>query len=203
MESSVLGAYCSPHATTVYILVPPSPLFAAHWSLFLPRSTSTASGASQCDNGLRIHVAGDLLNGFLLEIVRDYNIKQHRGLNDRKFAIGSVSPEYLAEVVNGELENVHNHEGLKDESEGGGYIDNTPRNDFEKICIEIEAPGPSLRRTDKTESSVRPSVQKSENRDCQWWVREVATALTREGILQSLEGNDKGPLEVLAAVPVH
>lgn len=76
-------------SATLYILIPPCPLFAAHWSLFIhdPLNTDTRT---ESDQGRRIHVSGDRLNGFHLEIIRNYNVRQHRGVGSRRFAIGRV-----------------------------------------------------------------------------------------------------------------
>ena len=56
--------------TTLYVHVYPSPLFAAHWSFFLPRQNPKS------EIGDRIHVTGDRLNGFEYEYIRDYNPKE-------------------------------------------------------------------------------------------------------------------------------
>ena len=48
---------------TLHVLVYPSPLFAAHWSFWLPYPDTDAPGRDS-DMGDRIHATGDRLNGF-------------------------------------------------------------------------------------------------------------------------------------------
>ena len=58
-------------ARTMFVLVPLSPLFAAHWSLFVPDDASDESHSVDAEQlppvkGRRMHVSGDRLNGSAL-----------------------------------------------------------------------------------------------------------------------------------------
>lgn len=164
-------------SATLYILLPPSPLFAAHWSLFIP-DTDTRT---ESDQGRRIHVSGDRLNGFHLEIIRNYNVRQHRSVGPRHFAIGRItSPHTPTTTEPGSREE-------KDEDEGGGFLDNVPRDALEEVCVCVEAPGPSLNSVSGGGNGRR--VKGGEVRDCQWWVRRVVGELVARGLLV---GDERG-----------
>ncbi|KAF2210191.1 hypothetical protein CERZMDRAFT_91194 [Cercospora zeae-maydis SCOH1-5] len=193
--------------TTLYVLVPPSPLFAAHWSFFLPDSKGYDSISKRHEEsplGRRIHVAGDRLHGFKLEMIREYDVSKHRGVASRKFPIGIVPGRYLqsSERINGV------HSGVaKDEDEGGGFVDNQPRDEFERLCTKVEAPGPSLNPVSQGASGVRGQKGKVEVRDCQYWVREVVHELTIKGMLEEPSeirmGQSKFPVDLVAQLPPH
>lgn len=194
-----------PPERILYVLIPPSPLFAAHWSLFIPDASSFDAASKPYQEpkiGRRIHVSGDRLNGFTLEIVRDYDVKMHRGARQYPIAtIPSASLESSGSSSQGSAPHLQ-----KDEDEGGGYVDNRALDEFERICVEVEAPGPSLNRVS---GSVAGNGKRArvEVRDCQWWVRQVVLALEARGILATLSSdiNDSGktPADMVAALPVH
>lgn len=174
-----------------YILIPPSPLFAAHWSFFIPNSDSSS-------HGRRIHVSGDRLNGFKLEIIRAYDVSLHRSVTSgRRFRIGVVpSSSCSVEPVAG-TEYVQ-----KDEDEGGGYVDNQAVDELERVCLEVEAPGPSLNRVET--GGVLPGRRvKTEVKDCQWWVRQVVNVLCSRGILRADGSEDRDPISIVESLPVH
>ena len=234
-----------PTAQTLYVLVPPSPFFAAHWSLFLPglpphissqrTSTSTITGSSitgsrheESNIGTRIHVAGDRLHGFGLEIVRQYNInhdsslaRSSSGSSSRRFPIGVVREEYLRQDSSS-LEYTKNGadtsaaataEIVKDDEEGGGYVDNEPTSLFEQVCVNVEAPGPSLNSVldDSGQGCKGLGVGRRlrrEVKDCQWWISRVVESLCQEGILAPLpatrsESTVKSPVDTLQSIPKH
>ena len=192
---------------TLYVLVPPSPLFAAHWSLFLPdRHDSAQQSAQQAEttNGRRIHVSGDRLNGFTLEIVRGYDVNKHQAVSSRQYSIGSIGEQHLRTQDSMQGENANRV--WKDEDEGGGYIDNQPLDDFEQVCVGVKAPGPSLNRVSECCVKGKPTY-KTETKDCQWWIWEVVKALTRQGILEFVSHGEENasttPTQRLEAVPKH
>ena len=115
----------------VYVLVFPSPLFPAHWSLFIPSLTNQSIG-------IRIHVHGDAKSGFAHEFVRGYDMGQSTQ-GDKLVLLGEVDEGFLA--------------GDEDESTGvreedGGEQTETrdvdARNELERIALGVPAPGPSL-----------------------------------------------------------
>lgn len=187
---------------TLYVLIPPSPLFAAHWSFFItdfPFYDASSKRFEEPKTGRRIHVSGDRLNGFSLEFIRDYDISKHRSV--RKYAIAIVSSAglYHSNSYNNED---HGTFMQKDEDEGGGYVDNRPLDDFEKVCVEVEAPGPSLNRVSDGGKRVKMEVK-----DCQWWVRQVVRALFEQTVISNLPdnvgGDGKSPIDIVPALPVH
>lgn len=197
----------------LYVLIPPSPLFVAHWSLFVPdRVTSNGTGSQQNKGrgiGRRIHVAGDRLNGFRLEIVRQYDVEKHERVGKRRFAIGTVSDEALAPLMKGDpaLQDQIESYQHKEEEEGGGYIDIRPIDRLESAILEIEAPGPSLTSISNSEASNGRRV-KGEVRDCQWWVKQVVLHLLQRGMIHQYTSTDcnkvlSSPLEVLESLPKH
>jgi hypothetical protein len=97
---------------------------------------------------------------------------------------------------------------VKDGDEGGGYVDNLPTDELERICVQVEAPGPSLNHISSDMSSKTVRWKKGEVRDCQWWVRQATTALVGRSVLQPLEVDDPlsdvmDPADIVAGLPVH
>lgn len=185
--------------TPLYVVIPPSALFAAHWSFFIPELLPfdpITKRHEEAKLGRRIHATGDRLNGFKLEIIRNYDISKHRSVGTRRFAIGLLPSKYLQSV------RIPASEGLrKDDDEGGGYVDNEPTDDFEKLCVEVETPGPSLNSAQSNGRRV-----KSEVKDCQWWVRKVVEALEERGMVEPLPGRDgdiKSAKDKVLALPMH
>ncbi|KAM3421448.1 hypothetical protein BST61_g1841 [Cercospora zeina] len=190
-----------PPGTTLYVLVPPSPLFAAHWSFFLPDPTGYDNLSKRHEEstlGRRIHVAGDRLNGFQLEMIHGYDVSKHRGVASRKFPIGVVPARYLPPSAR--VSAVHS--GVeKDEEEGAGFVDNQPRDEFEQVCTQVEAPGPSLNPVSRGGSGVRGQKEKFEVRDCQYWVRKVVHELMTKGMLEKpsdvVMGQNEIPVDLI------
>lgn len=186
----------------VYVVVPPSPFFAAHRSLFLPGEHKDGRLPSDPENhrGRRIHVSGDRLSGFELEIIREYDVSKHRSGAGRKYLIGtftSVYSETSQEVENATLTGFDR----KDEDEGGGYINNRPQDQFEAACVLVKAPGPSLRSVKETQDGMRTRLVEQKN--CQSWIRDVVETLINCGILRSLPDSRESPIELLEKVPKH
>lgn len=149
----------------LYVVVPPSRLFAAHWSFFLPGEHQDGQLLPAAENhrGRRIHVSGDRLNGFDLEIIREYDASKHRSAAGRKYLIGVVTALHSEKDHEGENRTDTSYD-RKDEDEGGGYIDNRPQDQFEAACFSVEAPGPSLRKVKETQGCTRSRL--AEQKDC-------------------------------------
>lgn len=183
----------------VYVLIPPSPLFAAHWSLFIPNTEDS-------NLGRRIHVAGDRLNGFKLEIIRGYDVSLHRNVTpNRRFLIGITLSMLETETRN--VPRPASKHKQKDEDEGGGYVHNFTFDGFEETCMEVQAPGPSLNHVSSESGNPTGKRQKTEVKDCQWWVRQVVELLYRRRILRpipSLDGDaESSPVAIVGSLPVH
>ena len=180
----------------LYVLVPPSPLFAAHWSFFIPDPPPLDPNKRQCrleesTIGRRIHVVGDRLNGFKMEIVRGYDLKKDRSNSSgRKFAIGVVEAASISGsfLPSGGFNAIEDTAQQKDEDEGGGIVDTQARDKFERICVGAEAPGPSLRKISTNGSKQNEGIQsRLEVRDCQWWIHGVVDTLVKQSILVSAQ----------------
>lgn len=191
----------------VYVVAPPSRPFASHWSLFVPDANSPATSGpdhKQTWLGRRIHVTGDRLNGFAYEMIRSYDVKKHRGVDaERQFPIGSIDRKHL--IVQGDLSTVEprGHAGgvVKDADEGGGFVDNEARDDLERCCAHVTAPGPSL--NDSLQPLHNGKRLKVEVKDCQWWVRQVVQELVQRGILHRSSTAEGDPMELVALLPIH
>ncbi|KAK5135639.1 hypothetical protein LTR08_004940 [Meristemomyces frigidus] len=187
-------------------------MFAAHWSFFLPNGLPYDPVSRRHEEpkiGRRIHVSGDRLNGFQFKIIRHYDVSKHRSVGARRFAIGCIPVQNLQHATVDDGDRV----GLarkKDDDEGGGFIDNEPVDEFEKICTEVKAPGPSLNRVVNGDvgTATKGRRKQAEAQDCQWWIRQVVEMLVSKGVLKAKPaeaGEDaiRGPSELAAALPVH
>lgn len=114
----------------ISLLIFPSPLFPAHWSLFIPSPTPTTKSI-----GTRIHVHGDARAGFAHEFVRGYDVSRST-LGDKLVPLGVVDEAVLAE---GEGEGGQEYDGVQTETR-----DVDARNELERIALRVPAPGPSL-----------------------------------------------------------
>lgn len=188
---------------TLYVVVPPSPLFAAHWSFFIPDPPLNRATNQENNVGRRIHVAGDRLHGFQLEIVRGYDVRKHRGVNSRRFAIGFVPEQFLSGIQSALKPAAAES---KDEDEGGGYVDNSPIDQLERTCILVAPPGPSLVHVQAGGKGAATPKQ-TEVKDCQWWVKQVVQLMFSKGMLLTSCTNDDGSESsssmAEANLPVH
>ncbi|KAL6306021.1 hypothetical protein BKA93DRAFT_730209 [Sparassis latifolia] len=105
----------------VYLISYDSPLFPAHWSLWVPLATEPTLGK-------RIHVAGDAFTGFVHEFARQYSIAS----TARKHTL-----VFLAQVQDIHVGDVIDREGC----------DNEPVDDIERAALSVPAPGKSLNVT--------------------------------------------------------
>lgn len=180
---------------TLYLLIYPSRPFAAHWSLFLPYKSPSSPSSTKI--GKRIHATGDRLNGFTLEIVRNYD----RAADLRTPSLHSVGRVLSSHVSDYDEDDVY---GGKRKEETVDYI---PRNELEAACLAIKAPGPSMNRVgagNKGGQTNGAPPKKNEVRDCQWWVRECVGSLCEKGMLLAEEDNDfETPMSVVSALPKH
>ncbi|KAI1412041.1 hypothetical protein F5Y13DRAFT_180395 [Hypoxylon sp. FL1857] len=90
--------------------------------------------------------------------------------------------------------------------EGKADIDNAVFNAFDKACREVSAPGPSLNKVGKADTSkVTIPLKQAEVRDCQWWIKEATSHLVRTGILLSLdeEHEKESPASRVDSLPRH
>ncbi|KAL9098095.1 MAG: hypothetical protein Q9163_006178 [Psora crenata] len=150
----------------IKLLVYHSPLFPAHWALFIPLTTNAQVGKL-------IQAMGDAKTGFTLEFVRNYNLafttRQH-----------SVLP--LAVVESSHVVDVP---GNETESKDREAVD-----PIEMKALAVPVPGPSLRSLSSSESTTRVQIK-----NCQTWLRELVEGLIADGIFppEALKALDTAP----------
>ncbi|KAK2868050.1 hypothetical protein FQN49_003201 [Arthroderma sp. PD_2] len=142
-------------------------LFKAHWAIYIPSLSDPGTGK-------KIHVHGDVLNGFTLQFMRNYSLKTEP-LAHQEVRIGQVADELVIDGPGG------------DES-----ADVMPTDRIEEIALSVEAPGPSMNSAGNS-----PPARKAQLRDCQSWVIDVVAAIVSQGILPN-ETND-----VIRNAPKH
>ncbi|KAF3020296.1 hypothetical protein E8E14_013416 [Neopestalotiopsis sp. 37M] len=173
---------------TIYVLVYPSRLFAAHWSLWIPHLD--ADGQER-EVGDRIHATGDRLHGFVYEYDCDYNMKT----DDRKpiaFPIGRTLAQHVS---------------ANDKEQDADSSESHPVNDLDAACRKVPAPGPSLNKVSQPDNDHVTSGRPARTlvKDCQWWIGEVVPHLVSEGLLLPLdEGDDAASvIAKVKEVPRH
>ncbi|KAI8966424.1 hypothetical protein F5Y11DRAFT_155326 [Daldinia sp. FL1419] len=175
---------------TIYVLVYPSRLFAAHWAFWLPYIDTEKK---ELKSGDRIHVTGDRLNGFQYEYIRNYNVCED-DRNPNAFPIGLVSETHLSQTTK---------DGAVTSSEedrrGAEHI---AFNAFDEACREVPAPGSSLNKVNRDASGAPP--KRTEVKDCQWWIKEATSHLVQIGIFLPLnEGHEETPISKVDGLPRH
>ncbi len=105
-----------------------SPLFAAHWSLWIPSENDS-------DLGKIIHVHGSVAEGFEHEFKRNYRLSEDSRTNSIRL-LGTVSGSSIVDP--------------EDETY---YTDVIPLDIMEETALRVEAPGPSLRQSQTHVSS--------------------------------------------------
>jgi hypothetical protein len=118
---------------TLYLIVYNSPLFPAHWTMYIPSDTEEGLGTG-------IHATGDAADGFEVQFERRYNYGQTRRTH-QQFTLGHIGDEHV---------------------EGGvaatRSTDKTPRDALEQVASTIPAPGPSLISASSSQvTSIPPS----------------------------------------------
>ncbi|KAI0165248.1 hypothetical protein GGR52DRAFT_101768 [Hypoxylon sp. FL1284] len=174
---------------TLYVLVYPSRLFAAHWSFWLPYVDAENRESNAGD---RIHVTGDRLNGFEYEYIRDYDVYED-DRHPNAFPIGRVSATCLSDRRQGEVVTTAN--GDQDDA------DKVALSAFDEACREVPAPGPSLNKVNSGTANRAPH-KRAEVKDCQWWIREATSHLAETGILSPLQEGES-PSSTVNGLPCH
>jgi hypothetical protein len=180
---------------TLYVLVYPSRLFAAHWSFWIPHLDS---GGQESSTGDRIHVTGDCLNGFEYEYVCDYNVDQ----DDRKpiaFPIGLV---LVSDTTNTGIDQKRDLIKSKE-----SVTQKVTWNRFDDACRQVSAPGPSLNKVVESDARMPGGAppRKSEVKDCQWWIKKAASHLWEIKMLLPLDDANQAedPVVKVYALPKH
>ena len=142
----------------------------------------------------------------MLETVRCYDVNKDRYVGSRKFAIGMLPNTTITPGDISTLETApdHAHRERKDADKGGGFVDTHPVDASERVCIEIEPPGPSLHRVNDGnagDANCHARRAKPEVRDCQSWIKQVVDVLVDKDVLKPLSTKD--PRDAVAALPRH
>jgi len=129
---------------TLFLLVYPSRLFPAHWSLWLPTTRNS-------NLGKRIHAVGDAGSGFQFVVDRNYDL----ALSEEGYP-GHVLP--LAEMDEGNVvDDVPDQSPVRESAAsmsdpeeglvgtGDGTLLLRPRDRIEEVASSIPTPGKSLR----------------------------------------------------------
>src|SRR4051812_19269614 len=105
---------------SIYLIVFNSPLFPAHWALWVPHSDTPATGTY-------LNATGDAATGFTIEIERNYAL----GADGRRYQVillAGVQDEHVVDV----------------KGDGGASTDCIARDYLEEIALGVEPPGKSL-----------------------------------------------------------
>ncbi|KAI0487005.1 hypothetical protein F4859DRAFT_323967 [Xylaria cf. heliscus] len=143
-------------ARTIYLIVYNSPLFPAHWALWIPTEESPTIGK-------RIHVEGDAATGFQLSFDRNYDRTQ----DSRKHEIIALAEVEAAHVTD-------------TPGDGSNTVDREPRDAIEIVAATVPPPGPSLMSAARQTRGTKVEI-----RNCQTWLVDVVSELHKEGIFDS------------------
>ncbi|KAM7219905.1 hypothetical protein V8F06_004760 [Rhypophila decipiens] len=124
-------------ARSVYLLIYNSPLFPAHWAIWIPSEAKSTTGKL-------IHARGDARSGFDVTVDRNYDISQ----TGRKHEIIPLARVDDSNVVDSPSDAPRTRET----GSAGTF---SPQDKVEQIALRVPAPGPSLR----TASDVRHLLQ--------------------------------------------
>ncbi|KAG9097842.1 hypothetical protein FRC06_007124 [Ceratobasidium sp. 370] len=141
---------------SVYLLVFRSPVFPAHWALWVPRLDDPHVGKI-------ISAVGDPLTGFVHEIQRSFSLGSPN----------SMLPILLCNTV----ERNHVVDGELDQE---STVDTGATDSLEDVAFTVTPPSKSLN------SVADPGVgQRVAIKNCQTWMREYVSKLVERGILDA------------------
>ncbi|OBT48080.1 hypothetical protein VE00_01021 [Pseudogymnoascus sp. WSF 3629] len=150
----------------VYLIVYPSPLFPAHWALWLPFYTNGSEGTV----GKYINIDGDPATGFTLEIIRSYDLMTESSKKSL-ILLCWVDARHIADVADPWSPN------------------SNPVDAIEQGASSVQ-PAPSLRSAGASGVGSRVELK-----NCQTWLREVVVALVGNGTFpnDAVEVIDQAP----------
>ncbi|TGJ79164.1 hypothetical protein E0Z10_g9601 [Xylaria hypoxylon] len=141
---------------TVYLIIYKSPLFPAHWALWIPSEADP-------NIGKRIHAEGDAATGFRLSFDRNYDIRQESRKHET-LVVAKVGAGHLIDTP----------------GNGVNSVDTEPMDAVETVAAKVLTPGTSLVPSTTSTRGTRVEI-----RNCQTWLMEVVNALHEEGIFDS------------------
>ncbi|TVY14659.1 hypothetical protein LARI1_G005936 [Lachnellula arida] len=137
----------------VYLIIYHSPIFAAHWALWIPSYEEEVIGKT----GKIINVQGSPSEGFAHEFERNYDLASET----RRHSVKLLSLVDSKNII---------------DTTGDYSTDNTAIDILESSALTIKAPGPSLRSAE--EHGVKTRV---ELKNCQTWLRQFVSKLVENG----------------------
>lgn len=141
---------------TISLVVFNSPLFPAHWGLWIPHLSSDLHGT-----GTYLNATGDAAIGFTVEIERNYKV----GADGRRYQLlplGDVADEHVTDT----------------QGDGSWSVDKIARDRLEEVVLGVEPPGPSLVAT-----SGEGPRKRVEIKNCQTWIHDAVKALVEAGVM--------------------
>lgn len=123
----------------------PSPLFHAHWALFIPNQARP-----QC--GTVLNVRGDPLNGFVHEFERGYIPSEDPEKPPTVLKLGTIAARLI-----------------RSEGTAPDGKDTTAYNQLESLALSIDAPGRSLGRGASKDVSLSSHHRLRKPRTCHQW----------------------------------
>jgi hypothetical protein len=121
----------------VYTISYRSPVFPAHWALWIPSYNAEAKATGNV--GKMIYVEGDASAGFIHQFIRNYDISM---------TLGSKSVHFISWTDAANIADEANSRGLVN--------DKTATDIIEKLALDVAAPGPSLRSASSSSSVISP-----------------------------------------------
>jgi hypothetical protein len=124
LDSAPLPMNIMANTIPLYLIVYSSPIFKAHWSIWIPSSRTSPNGHVL---GKLIHVTGDVLGGFVHEFKRNYQL----GGTVRRFScleLGQVHASNVVDVA----------------GDGSSSSDTLAYDAIERCALSIPAPPKSL-----------------------------------------------------------
>jgi hypothetical protein len=116
---------------SIYLIVFNSPLFPAHWGLWIPHSSPRTP-----QTGTYLNATGDAAAGFSIEIERNYELGAD-GRRHQLISLGDVADEYVVDAI----------------GDGMWSVDQIARDRIEEVVLGVKPPGPSLVAADSKVSS--------------------------------------------------
>ncbi|KAF9047144.1 hypothetical protein BDZ89DRAFT_1007296 [Hymenopellis radicata] len=160
----------------ISLIVYHSPLFPAHWSLYIPSAADSGIGKI-------VHATGDARNGFVHELKRGYRPAD----DERAYSIIPIALVSSSHVVD-----VHSNSGLVVHTAPDEDLLMLAVDDVERVLLSVPAPSKSLNSVDGSGIYGKKVVIKN----CQTWIREAVEALIQMNIApsESLTVLDEAPI---------
>ncbi|KAF2118705.1 hypothetical protein BDV96DRAFT_642883 [Lophiotrema nucula] len=151
---------------TVCLVIFNSPLFPAHWGLWVPST-------DQPSIGKLLHASGDAATGFEIAFERNYDLgattRRHQVLQ-----LAQVLDHYVVDV----------------KGDGSRTKDQIAHDYLEEVALSVPAPARSL-----VSATSQGPRQRVEIQNCQTWLRQVVAAFVQNGAMDqsALQTVDNAP----------